>query len=157
MTSTTECHFDPMRIIDGPKPDSPAGIVYRAAKTLRTNATDAVHTEGRNEWRVSYTKGSRTQVVVDDTDEPTVVIESFAARYEAVNAHIAAIGSPELGQLLADAWDHQADDMGDNGAHFHPVPIGWTVVDEYGRDRSDWTATVRAALKYLSETAPEVA
>jgi hypothetical protein len=47
--------------------------------------------------------------------------------------------------------------MADYGAHLHATAIGFTVVDECGRDRYDWAATLRAALAYLRETAPEVA
>jgi hypothetical protein len=117
--TTTECHPDPMRVLDGPKPDSPAGIVYRAAEQLHQAAHEAA---------LCTTLSAQADGLID----------------------------PEQAHEIADAWGHLADDMGDYGGHFHPVPIGWTVVDEFGRDRNDWAATVRAALKYLRESAPAV-
>lgn len=135
--------------------DWPCEIVRRAAKLMKERAQDAIHTEGRNRLFVSRTKASKTPVVVDDVEQPTILIESFAARYEAVNEHIAGL-DPVVAISIADAWEHQADDMADLLAHVHAVPVGrWVVQDEGERTRDDWTRTLRAALAYLREDAPK--
>lgn len=163
MNVTTECHpADADTVLNGPKPGSPAGIVYRAADLMKERAEAATdgdwhasdevmhgfHVDSRdgdNDWRVAYTGDEETS-----DGEPT-------------NAHadmefIASFG-PQFANLLADSWGHQADDMGDRRAHFHESkgPCGFAIVDEYGDYRPDWTATVRAALAYLRETALAVA
>lgn len=118
---TTECHPDYLRVLNGPSPDSPAGIVYRAAEQLDQAAREVA---------LCVPLPEQTNALID----------------------------PAQAHAIADAWGHLADDMADHGAHFHLVPIGWTVVDEFGTDRLDetWTSTVRAALAYLRENAPEV-
>lgn len=60
--------------------------------------------------------------------------------------------------LVAEAWEHQADDMGDHLAHLHAFgpPGNWAVEDERECVHWDWTATLRAALAYLREDAPKV-
>ncbi len=60
---------------------------------------------------------------------------------------------------IADAWEQQADDMADRLGHLHAFgpPGNWVVEDERESFRPDWTATLRAALKYLREDAPAVA
>jgi hypothetical protein len=166
MTSTTECHFDPMRVIDGPKPDSPAGIVYRAAELLKARANAAT----AGDWHASpvYSKDSGHTSGVYSFAHPTGSVASevvasgrvkpgYGGIRRGENAEYIAALDPEVAKAIAFSWVNQADDMGDSGAHFHPIPIGWSVVDEFGRGRHDWTATVHAALKYLRETAPEVA
>jgi hypothetical protein len=165
MISTTECHPDPMRIIDGPKPDSPAAIVYRAAKLLETRATAAT----AGPWNASpvYSRDASATSGVYSFAHPAGSVASevvasgrvkpgYGGIRRGENAEYIAAIDPEVALLIANAWGHQADDMGDGGAHFHSAPIGWCVADEYGQDRHDWTATARAALKYLRESAPEV-
>lgn len=166
MTSTIECHPDPMRVLGGPKPDSPAGIVYRAAELLTARAAAAT----AGPWHASpvYSKDASATSGVYSHAHPagspaSQVVASgrvkpgYGGIRRGENAEFIAALGPEVALLIAGAWGHQADGMGDCGAHFHPVPIGWCVVDEYGQGRDDWTATVRAAVKYLRETAPEVA
>lgn len=79
--------------------------ITRAAAALRQSATGAIQREGRDRYALSTTRTTRTPVVVDHLDEPTTVIESFAARYEDVNRHLALIGSPVVGLRLADWLD----------------------------------------------------
>jgi hypothetical protein len=161
MTITTECHERPgSTVIDGPAPDSPAGVVYRAVDRMREraqNATDGdwhasdevghgFHVDshdGAADWRVAWTGDEETS-----DGEPTNAYADME--------FIASFG-PEFAVLLADSWGHQADDMNDYYGHFHMMARGPVVVDERGNLRHDWTATVRAALKYLRETTPAVA
>lgn len=59
--------------------------------------------------------------------------------------------------LVARAWEHQGDDMGDRLAHLHRCQCdpAYAVYDESERYRPDWTATLQAALAYLDEDAPQ--
>jgi hypothetical protein len=70
----------------------------------------------------------------------------------------AALWAPGFADLIAESWNHQADDMGDHLGHFHAFgpPGGWVIEDERESVHWDWTATVRAALAYLREDAPAV-
>lgn len=72
-----------------------------AADRLRDLADRAIH-EGRPQWNTGHTLGSRSPVVIDHAETPSVLIESYAARLEAVNRYVAAM-DPALGLTLA-AW-----------------------------------------------------
>lgn len=155
MTITTECHERPPRlIIDGPTPDSPAGIVYRAAKMLEDRAN--VATAGPWAAEAHADHGCRVGTV----DKRDWVAWTGYLDDEPVcrsDAEFIAALDPDVAKAIVASWEHLADDVNDHYGHFHATPTGWTVVDEYGNDRHDWAATVCAALKYLRETAPEVA
>jgi hypothetical protein len=153
MTTATECHPNYLAVINGPKPDSPAGIVYRAADLLEARARKLDRTPP---WTVQPEGADGVEVVSDDN---SMLIAEIGPLDDPTTAHVAdfiAALDPEFALLAAEAWEHQGDDMGDYGAHFHLAPVGPVVVDSHGEYRTDWTATVRAALKYLRETAPVV-
>lgn len=85
---------------------TPAEQLRTAATTLRQLAEGATH-DDRRHWTTGHTLGNKTPVVVDDHDKPTVLIETFATHYEAVNQYIALMG-PDLGTTLADWLDSAA-------------------------------------------------
>lgn len=76
------------------------GRLEEASEILRTLTAGAVH-EGRTAWKIGHTLGSKSPVVTDDPEKPTVLIETWAARLEDVNAYIATMG-PRVGTELAD-------------------------------------------------------
>ncbi|GAA2199844.1 hypothetical protein [Streptomyces bangladeshensis] len=78
-----------------------------AATTLRELAERAIH-ENRPHWNTGNTLGSRSPVVIDHPEQPSVLIETWAARLEAVNRYIAAM-DPAVGTLLAQLLDVEAD------------------------------------------------
>ncbi|MFD7868011.1 hypothetical protein [Streptomyces sp. NPDC059783] len=85
---------------------SPAKELRAAAALLRDKATAAIH-EGRTTWTTDHTLGSRSPVVVDDPEQPSVLIETYAARLERVNSYLALVG-PATGLTLADWLDEHA-------------------------------------------------
>jgi hypothetical protein len=87
---------------------SPADELRTAATKLRELLARAVH-EDRTRWFPAATLGSKSPVVVDDADQPSVLIETYAARLEAVNRYIATMG-PNVGTVLADWLDAEAAD-----------------------------------------------
>ncbi|MFE9850280.1 hypothetical protein ACFYPN_15920 [Streptomyces sp. NPDC005576] len=89
-----------------PTPTTPAATLRAAAALLRDRATAAIH-DGRTTWSTGHTLGSRSPVVVDDQETPSVLIETFAARLERVNAYLALLG-PATGLALADWLDAAA-------------------------------------------------
>ncbi|MFC8155843.1 hypothetical protein ACFUO0_17580 [Streptomyces cinereoruber] len=81
--------------------DPHAADKLRAAATLVRELAEGATHEGRTAWRPGHTLTSRSPVVIDDEEQPSVLIESWAPRLEVVNAYIAAMG-PGLGLLLAE-------------------------------------------------------
>ena len=84
----------------------PAAELRNAASLLRDKATAAVH-EGRTTWSTGNTLGSRSPVVVDDQEQPSVLIETYAAQLERVNSYLALVG-PATGLAVADWLDAEA-------------------------------------------------
>lgn len=84
----------------------PADTLRTAAERLRELAERAIHEE-RPQWSTGHTLGSRSPVVVDHAESPSVLIESYAARLEAVNRYVAAM-DPALGLALA-KWLRETD------------------------------------------------
>lgn len=105
---------------------TPADELRTAAHILRDRASAAVH-EGRTTWSTGNTLGSRSPVVIDDPDTPSVLIETYAARLEAVNRYLALLG-PATGHAMADWLDSTAatieavirnhEDAAHEGAHW---------------------------------------
>lgn len=91
----------------------PAARLREAATTIRDKATRAIH-EDRATWTTGNTLGSKSPVVVDHPEQPSVLIETYAARLEAVNSYLALIG-PATGIALAD-WLERA-------AHSHEATL----------------------------------
>jgi hypothetical protein len=81
----------------------PAKTLTTAASMLRDAATAAVH-ENRTTWQLGETMGTKTKVVLDDPDRPSVLIETYAARLEKVNRYLTMVG-PNVGLALADWLD----------------------------------------------------
>lgn len=79
---------------------TPADELRAAAQRIRDLAERAIH-EDRPHWSTGNTLGSRSPVVIDDPEQPSVLIETYAARLEAVNRYIAAM-DPALGRAVAD-------------------------------------------------------
>ncbi|WP_327259967.1 MULTISPECIES: hypothetical protein [unclassified Streptomyces] len=79
---------------------TPTEELRTAASLLRDKATAAIH-EGRTTWATGNTLGSKSPVVVDDQEQPSVLIETYAARLERVNSYLALLG-PATGLALAD-------------------------------------------------------
>lgn len=80
-------------------PDQAADLLTTAAQKLREAATAATH-DGRTTWQLGNTLGTKTAVVLDDPDTPTVLIETYAERLEKVNAYLALVG-PATGLVVA--------------------------------------------------------
>ncbi|MBD3004731.1 hypothetical protein [Streptomyces sp. 5-10] len=72
-----------------------ASELQEAADKLRALAIAATH-EGRVLWEVGHTIGSKTQVVVDNHERPTVLLEAWAKDREQVNEYLAAFASPAV-------------------------------------------------------------
>lgn len=85
----------------------PADILRAAADKLRNAATAAIH-DDRSTWRRGNTRGSKSPVVVDNTETPTVLIETWAKRLEDVNAYLELVG-PALGLAIAGWLDREAE------------------------------------------------
>ncbi|MFE7626069.1 hypothetical protein [Streptomyces sp. NPDC057509] len=107
---------------------TPATELRAAAALLRDKATEAVH-EGRTTWSTGNTLGSRSPVVVDDQEQPSVLIETFAARLERVNSYLTLVG-PATGLALADWLDTMARNSNDEGAAFldHALAVARQVL-----------------------------
>jgi hypothetical protein len=101
---------------------SPADELRTAAARLRELAERATHENGPH-WSTGHTLGSRSPVVLDHPEEPSVLIETYAARLEAVNRYIAA-KDPALGTAVA-GWLGQA-------AHYYDA--GVQAADDVFRD-----------------------
>ncbi|MBT2449455.1 hypothetical protein J7F03_20660 [Streptomyces sp. ISL-43] len=95
---------------------TPAEELEAAASLLRDRATAAIH-EDRTTWSTGHTLGSKSPVVVDDQEKPSVLIETYAARLEAVNRYLALLG-PATGLALADWLEQQAATL---AATTHPA------------------------------------
>ncbi|MET9465828.1 hypothetical protein ABZY44_13675 [Streptomyces sp. NPDC006544] len=98
---------------------TPAEELHAAASLLRDRATGAIH-EDRRTWATGQTLGSKSPVVVDDQEQPSVFIETYAARLEAVNRYLALLG-PATGLALADWLDTMA-------SYYTPGPTHPTYV-----------------------------
>ncbi|MFT9821192.1 hypothetical protein [Lysinibacillus sp. NPDC056185] len=85
---------------------TPADQLREAASLLRDKATAAIH-EGRTTWSTGNTLASRSPVVLDDPEQPSVLIETYAARLERVNSYLALLG-PATGIAVADWLDREA-------------------------------------------------
>lgn len=113
---------------------SPAAELREAASLLRDTATAAIH-EDRTTWSTGNTLGSKSPVVLDHPDEPSVLIETYAARLEAVNRYLALLG-PATGIALADWLDAAAES-------YNALVIGaasvWCRSDE-ADERDAWVA-----------------
>ncbi|MYR75118.1 MULTISPECIES: hypothetical protein [unclassified Streptomyces] len=90
---------------------NPTEELQAAASLLRDKATAAIH-EGRTTWTTGHTLGSRSPVVVDDQKQPSVLIETYAARLERVNSYLALVG-PATGLVVADWLDSAAERLRD--------------------------------------------
>ncbi|WP_327162836.1 hypothetical protein [Streptomyces zaomyceticus] len=90
-----------------PTPDPHAADKLRAAALLVRELAEGATHDGRRTWSPGHTLSSRSPVVVDDHKQPTVLIETWAPRLEAVNAYVAAM-DPGLGVLLAELLDDHA-------------------------------------------------
>jgi len=102
---------------------TPGDELRAAATRLRTLANAAAH-DGRHTWTTANTLGSKSPVVVDDEQTPSVLIESFASRLEDVNRYIAAL-DPKAGLLLADLLESVSCDADDS------------ALDDPGSERHD--------------------
>lgn len=100
---------------------SPADTMRAAAQLLRDLAERAAH-EDRTDWFTGHAKGSRSPVVLDHAEEPSVLIETYAARLEAVNRYVAAMG-PRVGVLLAAWLASAAEDAEQIGADPHALAV----------------------------------
>lgn len=113
---------------------TPAAELREAAALLRDKATGAIH-EGRTTWSTGRTLGSRSLVVVDDQEQPSVLIETYAARLERVNAYLALLG-PATGLALAIWLDAAAADY---DATVKGAAVVWSDPAE-ADERDAWVA-----------------
>jgi len=106
-----------------------ADVLRQAASLLRDKATAAIH-EGRTTWSAGHTLGSKSPVVVDDPEQPSVLIETFAARLERVNSYLELLG-PATGLALADWLDAEAGRLsGPDVVSPHALAVARQVLGE---------------------------
>jgi hypothetical protein len=98
---------------------TPADLLTAAAEILRSAATGAIH-GGRTSWQLGHTLGTRTAVVLDHPDTPTVLIETYAERLERVNAYLALLG-PVTGLAVAEWLDDTTE--GDQHGEHNPYAL----------------------------------
>jgi hypothetical protein len=117
-------------------PPTPAATLARAVNTLRQAANAAIH-DDRRTWMLGNTLGTRTAVVLDDPDKPTVLIETYAERLERVNAYLTLVG-PATGLAVADWLAHEAsyqlhlDETGQDGVEdsSHALAVARAILGE---------------------------
>ncbi|WP_236241137.1 hypothetical protein [Streptomyces sp. CC228A] len=107
---------------------TPADELRTAAALLRDLAERATH-ENRPHWHTGHTLGSRSPVVIDHPDEPSVLIETYAARLEAVNRYVVAM-APAIGTALADWLEHTAK-LASLYADLHHAETGTPVAEPH--------------------------
>lgn len=88
---------------------TPAEQLHAAAEILRHAAQQATHEQGPR-WMLGTTVADKAAVVLDHPDEPTVLIQTYAERLEAVNAYLVRV-HPGVGAALADWLDATASEM----------------------------------------------
>ncbi|MEU2120022.1 hypothetical protein ABZ567_31295 [Streptomyces sp. NPDC016459] len=76
-------------------------VLRTAAEKLRTLAARVVH-QDRPRWHLGETLGSKTPVVLDAQEQPSVLVDVWAERREDVNAYLAAYASPHVARAVAD-------------------------------------------------------
>lgn len=103
-----------------------ASQLTAAAKLLRERATAAIH-GGRTTWRLGNTLGTKTAVVLDDPDKPTVLIETYAERLERVNAYLTLVG-PATGLALAEWLESAAEDAEQIGPDFRALAVARAIL-----------------------------
>lgn len=157
--------FDPTHVVgmrvemasdnDAVPGDWPCEIVRRAAKLMRERAQNAtLSASGR--WIIRGDGNSYPQSIADSASAILVADAFEAPGVNRIATHVMML-DPVPVALIADAWEHQADDMADHLAHLHPSEAApsYAVHDEREIAHPDWTATLRAALAYLREDAPK--
>lgn len=131
--------------------DNPAELLRHAAAALRDAAEQATHEQGPR-WVLGETKGSRSKVVLDHPDSPTVLIETWAARLERVNTYLTLVG-PATGTALAEWLDYAARRHDALVTAAHQV---WAD-DTAGRDKHITDTTDQRALAVARAVLGEVA
>ncbi|MEU9703055.1 hypothetical protein [Streptomyces sp. NPDC047981] len=122
-------------------PDTTTAEICAAANKLRTLATAAAHDEDRTRWEVGHTLGSKSRVVVDNHERPTVLIETWAAHREQVDDYLAAFASPAIGLGVALLLERTADEIADCGG-FAAGAVDGPMSD---RDHNAWSAALAIA------------
>lgn len=108
--------------------DNPAQTLRAAAEKLREATTEAIH-DNRTTWRRGHTLGTKSAVVLDDPDTPTVLIETYAQRLERVNAYLELVG-PATGLAIAEWLDSAADAADLIGHDHHALAVARQLLDE---------------------------
>ncbi|WP_327169527.1 hypothetical protein [Streptomyces subrutilus] len=115
---------------------TPADELLTASRLLLDRAASAIH-EDRLTWATGNTLGSKSPVVVDDPEKPSVLIETYAARLESVNRYVALLG-PATGLALADWLSETAAEVAAvEGTEYALHPEGGTS--------KAWTAALAVA------------
>ena len=140
--------------------DWPCEIVRRAAGLMKERAEGATPGTARQivEVRDADRFAFKHRVVAFWESENGGEASCAVGDMRLFDAEHIAPWTPVVAVLIAESWQHQADDMADQLAHLHACAgaPGYVVQDEREHMRHDWTATVRAALAYLREDAPAV-
>ncbi|BCK73951.1 hypothetical protein Srufu_079040 (plasmid) [Streptomyces libani subsp. rufus] len=80
---------------------NPAAELRAAADKVRALA-QAAAPDGRTRWMVGHTLGSKSRVVIDDHEQPTVLIETWAKHREQVDDYLTTFASPIVAEAVAD-------------------------------------------------------
>lgn len=111
----------------GTVPDlSPAETLRTAAEILRHTAQRATHEQGPR-WMLGTTDTDKAAVVLDHPDQPTVLIQSYAERLEAVNAYLVRM-HPGVGLALANWLDSAAEDAKQIGPDFRALVVARQIL-----------------------------
>ncbi|MER7623897.1 hypothetical protein [Streptomyces sp. NPDC126503] len=121
--------------------DTALAEIRTAVDRLRALATAAAHDGDRTRWEVGHTLGSKSRVVVDNHEQPTVLIETWAAHREQVDDYLAAFASPAVGLGVALLLERTADEIADCGG-FATGPVDGPMND---RDHNAWSAALAVA------------
>ena len=114
--------------------------IRTAAEKLRNLATAAAH-EDRTRWEVGHTLGSKSRVIVDNHEQPTVLIETWAKHREQVDDYLAAFASPTVGLAVARWLEQTANEIADCGG-FAAGAVEHPMSD---RDHNAWSAALAVA------------
>lgn len=125
--------------------EAPAATIQRAAAHVRALATAAVQ-DGRLRWEIGATLRSKSRVVVDDQQRPTVLIETWAKNHEQVDDYLAAFASPIVALAVATSLESTAKEISN-----YPLAGGPDVALSDDENGQRWQDVLTLAQLLLGE------